>query len=219
MILDRPWERLDTERQVEVPWLLAHLRAQAAAHGGPIARLLDVGGTDSPYLAWLPQYAATVAVLDPRPGAFPPAGVRTLRGALGTGERLILGAPYAGVTCISVLDHVGLAAYGQPADPGQLARAVADLLRLTAPGGTLYLTVPTGRDLLTTHPGGGQRVFSRASLAALFPAAAWAWADERCWRLVDGEYVPVTVDACDAEEYAGHRAASVRALALVRMGA
>jgi SAM-dependent methyltransferase len=76
------------------------------------------------------------------------------------------------IVCVSTLEHVGMdtTRFGASVVPGEGgAAAVAELVRLLAPGGTLLVTVPYGR--AADH--GWFRVFDRPGLAALFaPAAA-----------------------------------------------
>jgi hypothetical protein len=78
------------------------------------------------------------------------------------------------------------------------------------------LTVPYGRDQVTTHPAGGQRVFGLDALRELFPADAWEWRGMDCWRLNGHGYEPVNVTLAEDAEYAGWRAGAVLALELER---
>src|SRR5262245_47621194 len=138
----------DTERLVEVPWIVERL--------GHPQHLLDVGATDSFYLDDLLATGATVTLLDTRPVLLPPGSqahiaLRDITSPLPS----TWDAVFDLVICCSVLDHIGLDAYGNTADAQALERCVANLVRITAPGGRLLLTVPCGRDMVTTHPGGG----------------------------------------------------------------
>ena len=47
-----------------------------------------------------------------------------------------------------VVEHVGLGRYGDPIDPDGDLKAVAELKRVLAPGGSLLFVVPTGRPRL-----------------------------------------------------------------------
>lgn len=198
-----------TERSVEIPWLVANL--------GKPQRILDIGSADSQYAAALVATGAEVTLCDTR-YIIAPESVHTWQG-----NAAELPAEWTGyfdlVTCVSVLDHIGLDAYGNAADDTLLPRVVAELARVTAPGGRLLLTVPFGRDHVTTHPGGGQRVFGFEALTELFGHVLWDWGDVRCWQLEGNEY-KLGVFATDIEnsEYGGWRALAVVALELVRVG-
>jgi SAM-dependent methyltransferase len=49
------------------------------------------------------------------------------------------------LSCMHVVEHVGLGRYGDPLDPEGDARAIAELKRVLAPGGSLLFVVPVGR--------------------------------------------------------------------------
>lgn len=49
------------------------------------------------------------------------------------------------VSCLHALEHFGLGRYGDPIDPRGHERGLDGLIRMLEPGGTLYLSVPVGR--------------------------------------------------------------------------
>jgi SAM-dependent methyltransferase len=49
------------------------------------------------------------------------------------------------LSCLHVVEHVGLGRYGDPIDPQGTLKALADLQRVLAPKGNLYLGLPIGR--------------------------------------------------------------------------
>jgi len=49
------------------------------------------------------------------------------------------------VSCLHVVEHIGLGRYGDPLDPNGTRRAIAELQRVVAPGGELLLSTPVGR--------------------------------------------------------------------------
>ncbi|MGD2145816.1 MAG: DUF268 domain-containing protein [Anaerolineae bacterium] len=51
----------------------------------------------------------------------------------------------ASLSCLHVVEHIGLGRYGDPLDPAGTRKAVAELKRVLAPGGHLYLSLPLGR--------------------------------------------------------------------------
>ena len=62
----------------------------------------------------------------------------------------ILSLPYAdqslrSVSCLHVIEHIGLGRYGDPIDPYGSQKAAVELTRVLAPGGSLYLSLPIGR--------------------------------------------------------------------------
>ena len=72
----------------------------------------------------------------------------------------------ASISSLHVLEHIGLGRYGDPLDPQGSVRGAAELARVLAPGGRLYVSVPTGRDQTCFN---AHRVFSSAALRSLFP--------------------------------------------------
>ena len=49
------------------------------------------------------------------------------------------------LSCLHVVEHVGLGRYGDPLDPEGDLRALAELQRVIAPGGHLIFAIPVGR--------------------------------------------------------------------------
>ena len=49
------------------------------------------------------------------------------------------------LSCMHVIEHVGLGRYGDPLDPDGDLKAMAELRRVLAPGGNLLFVVPVGR--------------------------------------------------------------------------
>lgn len=132
------------ERVVEYPWLLAQaLRGRALDAGSTLnhAHILD---------RVLPVVDELhVVTLAPEAQAFPERGVSYLYADL---RRLpYRDAYFDTVVSLSTLEHVGKdnSRYGGPegqADPdAELGRALAELRRVLAPGGTMLVSVPYGR--------------------------------------------------------------------------
>lgn len=48
------------------------------------------------------------------------------------------------LSCMHVVEHVGLGRYGDPLDPDGDLKAIAELIRVLAPGGLLLFVVPVG---------------------------------------------------------------------------
>lgn len=49
------------------------------------------------------------------------------------------------LSCMHVVEHIGLGRYGDPLDPGGDLKAIAELKRVLAPGGSLLFVVPVGK--------------------------------------------------------------------------
>lgn len=195
-----------TERIVEIPWLVSHI--------GDASEILDIGSCDARYLNDLQGNGAKVTSIDTRYYQAP-EGVKVIVGDAaelpeGLSESFDL------ITCVSVLDHVGLEAYGNHLDPLKLDEVVSEMHRVLKPGGRLLLTVPFGRDCVTTHPGGGQRVFDAKSLLELFDDKRWQWLGVTYWKLESDEYNEAEWNDVKDAEYATYRAGAVVGLELAK---
>ncbi len=51
----------------------------------------------------------------------------------------------ASLSCLHVIEHIGLGRYGDPLDPDGPSKAAGELSRVVAPGGRLFLSTPIGR--------------------------------------------------------------------------
>lgn len=69
------------------------------------------------------------------------------------------------LSCLHVIEHIGLGRYGDPLDPCGSVRAAHELLRVLAPGGRLYLSLPVGRERVCFN---AHRVFSPSTVRAWF---------------------------------------------------
>ncbi|MGD9921565.1 MAG: DUF268 domain-containing protein [Pseudorhodoplanes sp.] len=49
------------------------------------------------------------------------------------------------LSCMHVLEHIGLGRYGDPLDPDGDLKAIAELVRVVAPGGDLLVVTPVGK--------------------------------------------------------------------------
>ncbi|MCL5997263.1 MAG: DUF268 domain-containing protein [Chloroflexi bacterium] len=83
-----------------------------------------------------------VAFVDYRPLRVEMAGLQSIGGNL-------LALPFrdqsiASLSCLHVIEHVGLGRYGDPLDPAGTLKAMAELTRVLAPGANLFLATPVG---------------------------------------------------------------------------
>jgi len=79
--------------------------------------------------------------------------------------------PFAGksvksLSSLHVVEHIGLGRYGDPIDPGGCFAALAELERILADGGRLYLSTPVGRERVCFN---AHRVFAPVSIPAALP--------------------------------------------------
>lgn len=195
-----------TERSVELPWLISRI--------GHPRRLLDIGSADGVYTGLLYELCRDLTLCDTR--QFKPSVPAQV--FVGSAHELPTewDNTFDLVTCVSVLDHVGLDAYGNATDDNLIDDVLTAIERVIAPGGRLLLTVPFGRYQVTTHPQGGQRVFDADTLLGLFPAATWRIKAMQVWKLQGGYYERVPqADAANAG-YEQWRAGACMAMELVR---
>lgn len=81
-----------------------------------------------------------------------------------------MGLPFANGTlrslsCMHVVEHIGLGRYGDPLDPDGDLKAAAELHRVLAPGGNLLFVVPVGRPRIVFN---AHRVYSFAQVRHCF---------------------------------------------------
>ena len=126
------------------------------------AQHVDVGSHHK-FVALLSK-VIPVTMVDIRPLSLPLASIHFQAGS-------ILEMPYPegsleSVSSMCVIEHIGLGRYGDPLDPHGTEKALAELKRITAPGGNLYLSVPLddiNRTYFNAH-----RSFAEEYLLALF---------------------------------------------------
>lgn len=114
--------------------------AQRVAEFAP-ERHVDVGSRVD-YACFLTA-VTKVAFVDIRPLTAPIEGLEPIEGS-------ILDLPFEdqslpSVSCLHVVEHIGLGRYGDPLDPLGSRKAIAELQRVVAPGGQLLFATPVGR--------------------------------------------------------------------------
>jgi len=71
------------------------------------------------------------------------------------------------ISCMHVVEHIGLGRYGDPIDPDGDVNAMRELERVVAPGGSLLLVVPVGKPQIMFN---AHRVYSYKQIAKNFPS-------------------------------------------------
>ena len=69
------------------------------------------------------------------------------------------------LSCLHVIEHIGLGRYGDPINADGARRAAEELQRLVDEGGTLYLSTPIGRERVCFN---AHRVFAPATILTMF---------------------------------------------------
>ncbi|MBN1427564.1 MAG: DUF268 domain-containing protein [Anaerolineae bacterium] len=87
--------------------------------------------------------AARVVFVDIRPAKVRVENFSSVNGS-------ILALPFDSNTvhslsCLHVAEHIGLGRYGDPLDPHGTIKAIGELVRVLAPGGNLYFSLPIGK--------------------------------------------------------------------------
>lgn len=139
-------------------WAFRHIAARRPA------RHVDVGSQ----IGWVACVAGLVETefIDIRPFTGTVAGLSSRGGS-------VLAMPYPdrvleSLSCLHVVEHIGLGRYGDPLNPAGTRAAVRELARVIAPGGSLYFGTPVGRTQVVFN---AHRVLSAVELVALFAEA------------------------------------------------
>ena len=71
----------------------------------------------------------------------------------------------ASLSCMHVIEHIGLGRYGDPLDPDGDLKAIGELVRVLAPGGDLLVATPVGRPRVAFN---AHRVYDHEAFARYF---------------------------------------------------
>lgn len=69
------------------------------------------------------------------------------------------------LSCMHVVEHIGLGRYGDPIDAGGDLKAITELRRVLAPGGRLFFVVPVGRPRIQFN---AHRIYAFGQIAEAF---------------------------------------------------
>ena len=130
---------MTNERIVELPYVF-----RALSRAEPGTSVLDIGAAESTVAFSLASLGYDVTALDLRPYPLVHPRLKSVEGDIRERDP---GTTFDVVLCISTLEHIGLATYGENAsgaDDSSDGRALERIRTLTRPGGVLVLTVPFG---------------------------------------------------------------------------
>jgi SAM-dependent methyltransferase len=100
-----------------------------------------------------------VNLIDVRPLANPPDGLRFIQG---NAMRLPFeDGSLASLSTLHAMEHFGLGRYGDPLDPAGTARGLAEVARVAAPGGRVYIGLPVGTERIMFN---AQRIHAPSSV-------------------------------------------------------
>lgn len=125
---------------------------------------VDVGSRLDGFIAHLLTFTS-VTYIDIRPVDVDVEGLDFKSGS-------ITSLPYpdqslASLSCLHVIEHIGLGRYGDPIDPDGYLKAAKELARVLAPGCVLLLGVPVGKERLCFD---AHRVFDPQTIVDAFGA-------------------------------------------------
>jgi len=137
--------------------------AWAARQVARIRPAVHVDISSSLYFCSLVSAFVPIAFYDYRPAAL---GLSNL--SSGTADLMALPFADRGVaslSCMHVVEHIGLGRYGDPIDASADLRAMAELQRVLAPGGSLLFVVPVGRPRIVFN---AHRIYTHQQIVAAF---------------------------------------------------
>jgi hypothetical protein len=123
----------------------------------------DIGSRVDGFIAQCLVFCKVV-MIDVRPLGQQVAGLEFVQ-ADAMDMRSIKTGAIGSISSLHAIEHFGLGRYGDPIDPEGHRRAIDELQRVAAPGGTIYFSVPVGRQRLEFN---AHRVFDPRSIIGLF---------------------------------------------------
>lgn len=141
-------------------------------------RHVDVGSRVDGFVAHLAVFRV-VEYYDLRPVGHEVRNIVFQQGDLSSGLGLPRGECES-VSCLHVMEHVGLGRYGDAIDADGWIRALDNLVAMLRPGGRLYLGAPVGRQRVeyNAHRVFAPRTLLDAAAERGLAVAAHAWVDD-----------------------------------------
>lgn len=161
-------------------------------YSAKVARHVDIGSSVLTMSVLSAQVETTFVDYRPLKASLP--GLTSIAGN-------ILDLPFAedsveSLSCLHVIEHIGLGRYGDPIDPQGSVKAALELQRIVIPGGKLFLSLPVGRERICFN---AHRVHAPATVLGMFPQmklAEFSYVDD------DGQYHErISVEAASHLEY------------------
>jgi SAM-dependent methyltransferase len=158
----RSFDRFGHAADCDPHYFLQDIWAARILHELGVTTHVDVASRVDGFVAHLLTFC-TVRYVDIRPLPITVEGLEYIPGTL---ARLpFTDASLQTLSCLHVIEHIGLGRYGDPVDPAGHAAAAAELVRVLHPGGVLLIGTPVGRERLCFD---AHRVFDPATVQALF---------------------------------------------------
>jgi SAM-dependent methyltransferase len=141
----RTWDRFHTAGVVVGHYFHQDLWAAKFLYDHNVKDHVDVGSRIDGFIGHILPFCR-VKYVDLRPLPNEVDNLHFLRGS-------VLNLPFGdysvgSISCLHVLEHVGLGRYGDPVDPQGYSRGAKELGRVLSAGGILLIGVPTGRERL-----------------------------------------------------------------------
>lgn len=150
-----PYTPFDPHYFFQGAWLARRLRQHGSELHVDVASSVLTVGTISAQV--------TTIFVDYRP-------IRTNLNGMMSVAGSIVSLPFApnslrSLSCLHVIEHIGLGRYGDPIDPEGSLKGARELARVLSPGGLLYLSTPVGRERIEFN---AHRIFAPQSVVRMF---------------------------------------------------